>query len=587
MNDRLDNALPFGATTLPDGRTRFRLWAPAASEVSIVLDEDTAHPMRRAGEWFEQELPCGDGARYRYRLADGTQVPDPASRFQPEGVHGPSQVVDPRMFQWDHAEWQGRKWNEAVIYELHAGLYGGFRGVAEQLPRIAALGITAVELMPIAEFPGRRNWGYDGVLPFAPASAYGTPTELKALIDQAHGRGLMMLLDVVYNHFGPDGNYLPRYAPKMFRDDIHTPWGPAIDFRQPEVRRFFIQNALYWLTEYHFDGLRLDAVHEISDPSWIDELAETVHRTVGTERHVHLVVENERNDTRHMAHGIDAQWNDDGHHAFHVLLTGESNGYYQDYSAAGASALARVLADGFFFQGQVSSHRGRPRGTPSGNLPPSAFVLFLQNHDQIGNRPFGERLSVLAEPAAFEAAIAVQMLCPQIPMLFMGEEEASRSPFLFFTDFGDDLADAVRVGRRNEFAHFPEFSDPARLKQIPDPNDPDTFNRSVPHPDPAYATERRTLYERLIAIRMREIVPELERTHSIEAVTLGSSAVLARWRLGNSGIFTLAANFGDSIVAAPGISGRCLFAMPDSASDFARNGKLPGLGMAAYLDATR
>ncbi|HEY6430996.1 MAG TPA: malto-oligosyltrehalose trehalohydrolase [Acetobacteraceae bacterium] len=577
----------FGPETSGDGRTRFRLWAPAQRQVGLAIEGAAPVPMQRRGEWFEAVVPAGAGTRYRFRLDDGTLVPDPASRFQPEDLHGPSELVDPSGYRWDHGDWRGRPWREAVIYELHAGCCGGFAGIARELPRLAKLGITAVELMPIADFPGRHNWGYDGVLPFAPDSAYGTPAQLMSLIDTAHGLGLMVLLDVVYNHFGPDGNYLNLYAPQMFREDIHTPWGGAIDFRRREVRRFFIENALYWLMDYRFDGLRLDAVHEISEPDWLEEMADEVRRTIGPDRQVHLVLENERNEASHLMRDIDAQWNDDGHHAFHVLLTGEDRGYYLDYAQAGAAGLARVMAEGFFFQGQHSSHRDRPRGTPSGDLPMTAFVLFLQNHDQIGNRAFGERLTQLAEPAALEAAIAAQMLCPQIPMLFMGEETASRTPFLFFTDHTAELGQAVREGRRKEFAHFPEFSDPAKREQIPDPNARPTFEACMPRPDPAHAEARRSLYQRLIAIRMNEIVPHLDHTRSLDAQPLGSAAVVARWRLGEHGVLTLAVNLGAVPVAITRPAGRLLFGVPDAAGGRAEAGELPGHATVMFLDHNR
>jgi maltooligosyltrehalose trehalohydrolase len=579
--------LPFGATLLGNGRTRFRLWAPAQTKVSVAIEGGPTVPMRRDGEWFETEAECGAGALYRYVLQDGTKVPDPASRFQPQDMHGPSQLVDPHGYRWQNPRWRGRPWNETVLYELHAGCFGGFRGVAQELPRLKELGITAVELMPIADFPGRHNWGYDGVVPFAPDSSYGTPEELKALIDQAHGLGLMMFLDVVYNHFGPDGNYLGLYAPAMFREDIHTPWGGAIDFTRPEVRQFFTANALYWLTEYRFDGLRLDAVHEIIDPGWLDELADEVRRRLEPDRHIHLVLENEKNEASHLRRDFDAQWSDDGHHAFHLLLTHEDRGYYKDYAEAGSAALAKVLAEGFFFQGQQSSHRGRPRGTLSADLPPTAFVLFLQNHDQIGNRAFGERLTELADPVALQAAIVAQILCPQIPMLFMGEEEASRTPFLFFTDHKPELGKAVREGRRREFAHFPEFSDPAKQEQIPDPNAPDTFAASIPRPDPERAATRRELYQRLIAIRVREIAPHLEQTRAMDAQPLGSAAVVARWQLHHAGILTLAVNLGPAAVSMRPPQGRLLFASPDEAGGRAEVGELSGCAAVAFLDPNR
>ena len=586
MSDALPE-LGFGATLLGAGRTRFRLWAPAQQQVSVAVEDGETVSMRRDGAWFEADVPCAAGTLYRYVLADGTKVPDPASRFQPQDVHGPSQVVDPRGYRWKHPSWRGRPWNETVLYELHPGCCGGFRGIADRLPRLQELGVTAVELMPIADFPGRHNWGYDGVLPFAPDSAYGTPEELKALIDQAHGLGLMMFLDVVYNHFGPDGNYLNLYAPQFFRQDIHTPWGGAIDFERSEVRRFFTTNALYWLTEYRFDGLRLDAVHEIIDQRWLDQMADEVRRKLEPRRHVHLVLENEKNEASHLRRDIDAQWNDDGHHAFHVLLTGEDRGYYKDYAEAGSACLARVMAEGFFFQGQTSSHRGRPRGTPSRDLPPTAFVLFLQNHDQIGNRAFGERLTQLADPGALEAAIAAQILCPQIPMLFMGEEDASRTPFLFFTDHNPELGEMVREGRRKEFAHFPEFSDPEKRERIPDPNSPDTFTASVPEPDPEYAASRRAFYRRLIEIRMREIMPHLEQTTAIDAQPFGSAAVIARWQLGHAGVLTIAVNLGAVGVTMPKPSGRLLFATPSEAGGGAEVGELRPHSTVVFLDTRR
>jgi maltooligosyltrehalose trehalohydrolase len=579
------SVLPFGASVLGNDRTRFRLWAPAQESVAVAFEGGLAVPMRHEGEWFEAEVACRAGTQYRYHLADGTLVPDPASRFQPADVHGPSEVIDPAAYRWQSSSWCGRPWQEAVIYELHVGCCGGFAGVTGMLPRLASLGITAIELMPIGEFPGRRNWGYDGVLPFAPDSAYGTPDELRRLVDTAHSLGLMTFLDVVYNHFGADGNYLARYAPQMFRSDMHTPWGPALDFRRAEVRQFFTGNALYWLAEYRFDGLRLDAVHEISEGDWLDEMAVEVRQALGPDRHVHLILENERNEAHRLGSDIDAQWNDDGHHAFHVLLTHERSAYYRDYAEAGAACLARVLAEGFFFQGQFSSHRGRPRGSPSRHLPPSAFVLFLQNHDQIGNRAFGERLTSLTDPRALEAAIAAQLLCPQIPMLFMGEEDASRTPFLFFTDHAPALAEAVREGRRREFAAFPQFADPVERERIPDPNAPQTFAASIPRPDRTQAERRWRLYERLIAVRMREIAPVLPQTRSMDARVLGSASVIAHWRLGQRGVLTLAVNLSEAAVAVTPPCGRPLFAIPDRASDRVLAGVLPAHATVTFLDA--
>jgi malto-oligosyltrehalose trehalohydrolase len=536
-------ALPFGANLIDENRTEFRLWAPAQEQVSVEIEGGAPLPMRRLPDgWFEGEAPCGANTAYRYRLQSGLAVPDPASRAQADDVHGASLVIDPRAYRWRNAQWCGRPWEETVLYELHAGLLGGFSGVRRELRRLADLGMTAVELLPINDFPGKRNWGYDGVLPFAPDRAYGSSDDLKALVDAAHDFGLMIFLDVVYNHFGPDGNYIASYAPEFFRDDVSTPWGPAIDFRRPQVRQFFTENALCWLMEYRFDGLRFDAVHAITDPDWLDEMAVAVHATVEKDRHVHLVLEHDGNVAEHLRRDFDAQWNDDAHHVLHAMLTGENEGYYRDYADDPAERLARALREGFVYQGEPSAHReGEPRGTPSADLPPTAFVLFLQNHDQIGNRAFGDRLTALVDPPALEAAIALQLLCPQIPLIFMGEEVASRTPFQFFTDHHGDLADAVREGRRREFASFASFSDPARRAAIPDPNAAETFERSRPRPDPERGSARLDLYRRLLAIRREQIVPRLQEARAINAQAIGRSAVVAQWRLGER-ILTLATN---------------------------------------------
>ncbi len=436
----------FGAQFQGNGRTCFGLWAPDAREVRVETADGRDWPLEGSDSgWFEATLPCPPGTRYRYRIDGRPGVPDPASQFQPDGVHGHSQVLDHGAYAWRVDEWHGRPWHEAVIYELHVGLFGSYAEVERFLPRLVELGVTAVELMPLGEFPGRRNWGYDGVLPFAPASAYGTPEQLKHLIDSAHGMGLMVFVDVIYNHFGPDGNYLAQYAAAFFRDDRQTPWGQAIDFRRGEVREFFYENALMWLLDYRVDGLRFDAVHAIPDSAFLVEMARRLRGAAGPERHVHLVLENDDNRASLLRQGYDAQWNDDGHHALHVLLTGENDGYYQDYPEP-LRCLARCLAEGFVYQGEANRH-GRPRGEPSADLAPDAFVLFLQNHDQVGNRAFGERLSVLAEPQTLRLAIALQLLAPMIPLLFMGEECAAREPFLYFTDHQGELADAVREGR--------------------------------------------------------------------------------------------------------------------------------------------
>ncbi|XBO39380.1 malto-oligosyltrehalose trehalohydrolase [Alsobacter sp. KACC 23698] len=562
--------LPFGAACHDAGVT-FRFWAPKVESVDLVIKGSAPVPMATGADgWREATVPgAGAGLRYAYRLPDGREVPDPVSRFQPDDVHGRSEVIDPRRFAWAHPDWKGRPWEECVIYELHVGAFtpeGTFQAVRGKLDHLASLGVTAIQLMPIADFPGRRNWGYDGVLPFAPDSAYGRPEDLKALIDDAHGRGLMVFLDVVYNHFGPDGNYLPLYAP-VFTDRHRTPWGGGVDFDGPQsrpVRDLVIENALYWLQEYRFDGLRLDAVHAIMDDSGnhlLRELAERVHaETRG--RSVHLILENEENEPELLLRGEDerpllytAQWNDDVHHVLHTAVTGEAAGYYADY-AGDAARLARAIAEGFAFQGEVMPYRGSARGGSTAQLPPTAFVSFIQNHDQVGNRAFGDRITASARAEAVRAAAAVSLLSPQIPMLFMGEEWASESPFPFFCEFGPELAEAVRTGRRAEFARFPEFQDEAARERIPDPTAEATFLSAKLDWDalrePAHAAWR-DWYARILAVRRSAVVPRLATIRrGGTARRLGAAALSVRWDFQGGGGLTLLANLSDARVAALG-----------------------------------
>lgn len=519
-----------GAHLLDAGRAQFALWAPDAQRVSVLVEQRAPVELSADAGWFSAVVAAQAGERYRFVVDGQLHVADPASRYQPEGVHGPSELVDLGAYPWRHA-WQGRPWHEAVIQELHVGLLGGYDGVAQVLPRLAQLGISAIELMPLGQFPGARNWGYDGVLPFAAQHSYGTPQQLCALIDQAHAQRLMVLVDVVYNHFGPDGNYLHQYASPFFREDRQTPWGAAIDFRRTEVREYFIQNALMWLCDYRCDGLRLDAVHAIDQPDFLHELAGRVRAAVEPGRQIWLVLENEHNQAGLLEQGFDAQWNDDGHNALHVLLTGETEGYYADYKAQPIEQLVRCLAEGFVFQGQANRH-GVPRGEPSAHLPPSAFVLFLQNHDQVGNRALGERLSCLCPPQALRAATALLLLAPMIPLLFMGDDEGCRTPFLFFTDFHDELADAVREGRRSEFEHFQAFADPEQRQRIPDPNAVSTFEHSRPNHQAVLAGWH-GLYQQLLELRHRHVIPHLPGTRALGTDVLGSQALSARWELGN------------------------------------------------------
>ncbi|HET6433110.1 malto-oligosyltrehalose trehalohydrolase [Dyella sp.] len=565
----------WGTHWLPDGRVRFRLWAPACRQLQLLV-HDTAHAMQRGDDdWFETVLSVPAGTPYRYRLDDGTVVPDPAARAQAGDVEDASVVVDPASWCWQDQAWSGRPWHEAVICELHVGLLGGFDGVRQQLPRLAAAGYTAIELMPIGAFPGARNWGYDGVLPYAPATAYGSVDALKQLVEEAHACGLMVLLDVVYNHFGPSGNYLPRYAPTFFRDDVPTPWGAAIDFRREPVQQFVIDNALMWINEYHMDGLRLDAVHAIAPPQFLRHLEQAIRAGSRISHPVHLVLENEHNSASLLRDGAyQAQWNDDGHNALHALLTGESEGYYGAFADDPTAHLARVLAEGFAFQGEPDL-RGRPRGEPSGDLPPTRFVLFAQNHDQIGNRPLGQRLATLIEPPAMRATTALVALCPMVPLFFMGDEWGCRSPFLFFTSHPPALAEAVREGRRAEFASFAGFHDPVQREAIPDPNDAATFDASIPAIEsaaPAAAWAR--WFTGLLSVRMHALVPQLPGASSRGVRVLAPGAMLASWRLADGSDWTLAINLSGYLVDVPALDGQVICAEPPEVATAPSSGRL-------------
>jgi len=560
--------MPFGAEVQADGKVRFRLWAPAAKEVTLCLEGDRPDciPMNPARDgWFEIATEqTAVGSKYSFQINRRTKVPDPASRFQPADVHGPSEVINPAAFEWTDSEWRGRRWEETVIYELHVGTFtseGTFGALEQKLGYLRELGVTAVELMPVADFPGSRNWGYDGVLPYAPDSRYGRPEDLKRLIQSAHALGLMIFLDVVYNHFGPEGNYLHQYAPQFFTKRHQTPWGDAINFDGPHsrvVRDFFIHNALHWLEEYHFDGLRLDAVHSIVDdstPDILTELAEAVRESIGQEN-VHLILENNDNGARYLTCDSDgeprlytAQWNDDIHHAMHVVVTNESDGYYSDYTHDPVKHLCCCLREGFAYQGDYSEYHSAKRGEPSAHLPLAAFISFLQNHDQIGNRAFGDRISQLARAHAVRAAMEILLLAPSPPMLFMGEEFAANTPFLYFCDYKGDLAKEITNGRRNEFARFAKFNSPGVRDSIPDPNDDQTFLRSKL--DWRSLTESShsnwlDFYRNLLTIRQRVVVPHLKgKTNSICHNSENPRALSIDWTFANRARLELRANVGD------------------------------------------
>ncbi len=528
---------------------RFRVWAPEKDQVELVLEDEPGNhrviPLekyqdRTFGTWVEG---LSAGSRYRYRVDDGL-FPDPASRFQPEGVHGPSEVVDQASFCWTDQDWQGIPRDALVLYELHVGTFtprGTFGGIIERLPYLAGLGITALELMPVADFPGQRNWGYDGVQPYAPARCYGRPDDLRRVVDEAHRLGLGVFLDVVYNHLGPEGNYLGAYSPSYFSPDHENPWGRGFNFDGPNssmVREFFIENALHWVHEYHLDGLRLDATHGISDTTprhFIAQLTARVRESC-PDRRVHVIAEDHRNLAYMVKRegeggwGLDGVWADDFHHEVRVRLAGDSEGYYRDYSGSLAD-LARTLNRGWYFTGQFSQVLGENRGTDPAGIPPRQFVFCIQNHDQIGNRAFGERLHHQIDFAAYRAASLLLLCAPATPLLFMGQEWATSAPFLYFTDHPQELAKLVTEGRRREFREFRAFRDTDARDLIPDPQAESTFRDSrLPWNEQSrepHASILR-LYQVLVALRRSEPALHYAGLAHFEAFALSDSTLLLR-----------------------------------------------------------
>lgn len=518
---RLESIHPsrLGAELLPDGVCRFLVWAPNARKVDICFETPHAFraPMSPAGGGYFAGAVQGvaPGATYLFELDGGTKRPDPASRFQPSTVHAASAVVDPH-FPWGDAGWRGVELKDYVIYELHVGTFtpeGTFDAVVPHLGELKNLGITAVEIMPVAQFPGRRNWGYDGVYPFAVQNSYGGPDGLKRLVNACHGAGLAVVLDVVYNHLGPEGNYLSEFGP-YFTDRYQTPWSLAVNFDGPEsdhVRRFFLENAEMWLSEFHIDALRLDAVHAIRDFSAVPFLSDLARLadSLGKKwnRNMYLIAESDLNDSRliRLEHqggiGLHAQWNDDVHHVIHALLTGERDGYYQDFGG-GVAQLKKAVEEGYVFTGEHSAFRKRRHGNSSKDLDPAKFVVFSQNHDQVGNRMMGERLSTLVSFEAQKLAAGLVLLSPYLPLLFMGEEYGETAPFQYFVDHGDPaLLEAVRKGRKEEFAGFQWQGEP------PDPGSEKTFltsrlNHRLREEEPHRTM--RSFYQTLLALRKSE-----------------------------------------------------------------------------------
>jgi len=484
----MTDPFPHHGALVHDDAVTFRVWAPSADEVALELDDDTLPLSPSDDGVFERTVEhASPGTRYQFRLDEDGPVPDPASRFQPEGVHGPSEVVDPDAYEWDDADWDGVARADLVIYELHVGAFtedGSFDGVREQLSYLKDLGVTAIELMPVHDFPGDRNWGYDPAAWFAPARAYGQPEDLRRLVDAAHQTGLAVLLDVIYNHLGPDGAYANAFGPFLI-DKYETPWGQAInldDEGSDGVRRFFLDNALHWLREYHIDGLRLDAthaLHDASDPHFLAELSAAVDGHIdGPDRH--LIAEDHRNLNRLVqprddgGYGLDAIWSDDLHHQLRVLTAGDTEGYYRDYQGTTTDDIATTIRDGWFFRGEHSAHLDEPRGTDPDPVDPTQCVVFIQNHDQVGNRPTGNRLTDDVSPATYRALSVLLCVVPEVPLLFMGQEWAASTPFQFFTDHNEDLGPSVTAGRKEEFEDFSGFDG-----KVPDPQAPATFERSV------------------------------------------------------------------------------------------------------------
>ena len=532
------------------------MWAPRARAVALHLagERESTIPMAPLAEGYHRAALDGLDAssEYFYQLDGGRDLPDPASRFQPHGVHGPSRIFDTKAFNWTDHNWKGIELERAIFYELHVGTYtpqGTFDALVRHLPELAALGVTTIELMPVAQFPGSRNWGYDGVYLYAPQNSYGGPEALQRLVDAAHRHGLAVALDVVYNHLGPEGNYLNAFGP-YFTDRYRTPWGQAVNFdgeASDDVRRFFVENALYWLEDYHIDALRLDAVHGIFDfgarhflaelKSAVAELSQRLARSL------QLIAESDLNDARllhdaeHGGYGLDAQWSDDFHHSVHTLVTRENVGYYADFE--GIAPLAATLREGWYYRGQHSNYRKRRHGNSARGLSPAKFVVCTQNHDQVGNRAAGERLSSLVSFEAQKLAAGITLLSPFVPMLFMGEEFGETAPFQYFTSHGDrELVEAVRRGRREEFAAF------GWEGGVPDPQDEQTFLLS--HLDHALKEKEphRTLlrfYERLIQIRQEQ---ELGRPAPRTVRELGGCALLIL-RERNSRQWAMVCNFAE------------------------------------------
>ena len=570
----------WGAEYVADGAVRFRLWAPGQDRVTLRLAGEDAQMSPLGDGWFER-LATGvsPGAEYHFVLADGTAVPDPASRAQKADVNGPSLIIDPGRYGWRNGEWRGRPWEETVVYEMHIGTFtpeGTFRAAMEKLPYLAELGITMIEVLPVSQFGGNRGWGYDGVLLYAPHSAYGAPEDFKAFIDAAHGHGLSVVLDIVLNHFGPEGNYLPLLAPDFFHKERMTPWGAGIAYDVDAARRYIVEAPLYWLVEFNLDGLRFDAIDQIEDTSpkhVLIEIAERIRAEI-THRPIHLTTEDSRNVIFLHPRSEDGsvplftgEWNDDFHNAVHVFATGEAHAYYRDFANAPEKLVARVLAEGFAYQGEISPQTGKKRGVKSAGQPPAAFVDFIQNHDQVGNRARGERLMELAGVDRTKVLLAALLLSPHIPLLFMGEEYGESNPFLFFTDFHGSLAKAVREGRAKEFEGHAGHEG----ESVPDPNARKTFEMSKLDWKKTGGRDGKdwlALTRELLALRRQYVVPLLATAggNAGRVVKTAQGFLAVTWTF-PKGILSMALNISETPQPLPHLPGETIFVWPNAAKE--------------------
>lgn len=564
---------------IQDEATSFSLWAPKLPELLLEVDERTIAMTRADDGWFstivDKVLP---GAEYMFILPDGSRVPDPASRSQRE-VCGPSRLVNPHDYVWEQDDWKGLPWEEAIVYELHVGTFtseGTFNAASEHFRRLADLGFTAIELMPLAHFPGMRGWGYDGVFQYAPHSAYGSSDDFKRLIDTAHKHQMMVFLDVVYNHFGPEGNFLSHYAPGFFKQGETTPWGDKIDFQVPPVRRFFIDNVLYWLDEFRLDGLRLDAVDQIEDDGELhvlEEISQSVRQRF-KDRHVHLVTENPVNGTDLLTTTTDgerlytADWNDDFHHALHVAVTGETTGHFAPFKDNPWNSVRRALAEGHLLEGKPSLRRTAP---PSASLPPSAFVHFLQNHDQVGNRALGERLNTMIDEHLYRVLTEILLLSPQIPLVFMGEEHASRQDFHYFCDYQGDLADVIEAGRPQQAENFGGFPEGAGPDHILNPNHFETFVASKISWNDAKAPDGRTwqkFIKQVLSVRKKFVVPLLQNANGYAGQVISDKGdeIFVDWNFKDKGVLKLRANPSGTVMPLCEEQGTLIYPFDDKAS---------------------